>query len=349
MVPLGPRPIPRIAGTVALVLGVTLPAGVPAAAAAAPSRFVVGSRLGFPEWVSGPLHELEAPGLSPTGFWVALLAAFLVYLVVLEAARRQALPVKWVVAAIALAHVAVLLGPLTSTDPFGYLGYARLAAVHGLDPYTHGEGSLVGDPVSRWLLWHEDPSPYGPLWTLISMGVVPLGIAGGAWAFKTIAVLSSLALIGLVARAARLLGRDPVYAVAFLGLHPLMLLYPLGRRHHDALAVCGSVGTLVLLRERRDAWAGAAAAAPVAIKAVAAPPLLLFAPFVRRPGRLALGAVVTAVLIVAAAWLAIGAGILKSPSATLAQQDKASAYSIMRVFGDFAGIDVRTLGDVVAV
>src|SRR3954451_17853807 len=284
MVPLGPRPIPRIAGTVALVLGVALPAGVLAAAAAAPSRFVVGSRLGFPEWLSGPLHELEAAGL-------------------------RALPVKWVVAAIDLAHVAVLLGPLTSTDPFGYLGYARLAAVHGLDPYTHGAGSLVGDPVSRWLLWHEDPSPYGPLWTLISMGVVPLGIAGGAWAFKTIAVLSSLALIGLVARAARLLGRDPVYAVAFLGLNPLMLLYALGGGHNDALVFCGIVGTLVLVLERRDAWAGAAAAAPVAIKAVAAPPLLLFAPFGRRYGRITLGALVAGALIVAAAWLAIGTGV----------------------------------------
>ena len=45
-------------------------------------------------------------------------------------------------------HVMLLLSPpLQLTDLFNYIGYARLGALHGLNPYTHVIGAEIHDPV----------------------------------------------------------------------------------------------------------------------------------------------------------------------------------------------------------
>jgi hypothetical protein len=155
--------------------------------------------------------------------------------------------------------------------------------------------------------------------------------------------------VALVARAARTLGRDPVMAAAFAGLNPLVLLYTVAGGHNDGLMLLGIVGALVLVLERRDAAAGAAAAAAVAIKAVAVAPLLLLMPLAGRLRRVGLGAIVAGVLIALAAFLALGPSVLGAPAATLAQQDKMSAYSVMRTTGEWVGYtDGETLKQIAA-
>ena len=87
----------------------------------------------------------------------------------------------------------MLLGPpLISQDVFGYLSFARMGALHGLDPYTHVAAEAPTDPVFRFVGWPFLHSPYGPLFTLASYATAPLGLAGGLWAFKAVAVASSL-------------------------------------------------------------------------------------------------------------------------------------------------------------
>src|SRR5947207_14437414 len=105
------------------------------------------------------------------------------YLAVLIVARR--LPWRALALAILAAHVALLLGPpLLSQDVFGYLGYARLGALHGLDPYTHLTAEAPGDAVFPFVGWPFKHSPYGPLFTLASYATAPPGVAGRPWAFK---------------------------------------------------------------------------------------------------------------------------------------------------------------------
>ncbi len=71
--------------------------------------------------------------------------------------------------AIVLAHLILLLGPpLISQDVFGYLSFARLGALHGLDPYTHFAAEAAADPIFRFIGWPFEHSPYGPLFTLAS-------------------------------------------------------------------------------------------------------------------------------------------------------------------------------------
>ena len=111
------------------------------------------------------------------------------------------------VAAIVAAHVILLLGPpLISQDVFGYLGFARLGALHGLDPYTHVAAEAPADAVFPFVGWPFQHSPYGPLFTLASYATAPLGVAGGLWAFKAVAVACEPRRDGAVGRAAGALG-----------------------------------------------------------------------------------------------------------------------------------------------
>ena len=51
---------------------------------------------------------------------------------------------------------------------FGYLAFARMGALHGLDPYTHFPAEASADPVFAFIGWPFQHSPYGPLFTLAS-------------------------------------------------------------------------------------------------------------------------------------------------------------------------------------
>ena len=167
------------------------------------------------------------------------------YVLVLCAAR--ALPARALVAAIVAAHVILLLGPpLISQDVFGYLSFARLGALHGLDPYTHVAAEAPTDAVFRFVGWPFLHSPYGPLFTLASYATAPLGLAGGLWALKAVAVASSLGAVALVARAARRLGHSPLWAAAFVGLNPVLLVLAVGGAHNDTLILLSLAAALAL-------------------------------------------------------------------------------------------------------
>jgi alpha-1,6-mannosyltransferase len=204
-----------------------------AGVATAPSRYVPGRSGGWPSWMAGPLEGLGV-GLTKGSFQTLMLIMCASYLLVLLGART--LPMRALVAAIVAAHVILLLGPpLISQDVFGYLGFARLGALHGLDPYTHVAAEAPTDPVFGFVGWPFLHSPYGPLFTLASYATAPLGLAGGLWAFKAVAVASSLGAVALIARAAGRLGHSPGWAAAFVGLNPVLLELAVGGAHNDTL------------------------------------------------------------------------------------------------------------------
>ncbi len=114
--------------------------------------------------------------------------------------------------------------PLALTDIFNYINYGRMEVVHNLNPYTtipvlepHNDPSYAPSN------WHQLLSPYGPLFTLITFVVVPLGVAMSFWRLKGLLMLTSLGIVFLVWRSARLVGRDPVAAIVFVGLNPIVL------------------------------------------------------------------------------------------------------------------------------
>jgi alpha-1,6-mannosyltransferase len=229
-----------------------------AGAASAPSRYVPARAGGWPGWLAGPLRGLGV-GLDATSFQTLTLTMCAGYAAALLGAR--ALPKRALWGTIVAAHAALLLGPpLLSQDVFGYLGFARLGVLHGLDPYTHVAFQAPTDPVFPFIGWPFQHSPYGPLFTLASYALAPLGLAGGLWTLKALAVAASLAGVALTARAAAARGGSARWAAAFVGLNPVLLELAVGGAHNDTLVLAPIAAALALTagtapRWRAGAWA----------------------------------------------------------------------------------------------
>jgi alpha-1,6-mannosyltransferase len=270
-----------------------------AGAASEPTQYVPARSGGWPGWLAGPLESLHV-GITSSSFQTLTLIMAAGYVAVLLTVRTLSARMLWVT--ILAAHLALLLGPpLLSQDVFGYLDFARLGALHGLDPYTHVAAQVPTDPAYLFVGWPFQHSPYGPLFTLASYAIAPLGLAGGLWALKALAVASSLAAIALIARAAgaeegrsappsagasatsarksRGLwiipeGNSSRFAAAFVGLNPVLLELAVGGAHNDTLLLLALGATLLLTAGAGRAGlhfrAGAATlVAGVAIKATA--------------------------------------------------------------------------------
>jgi hypothetical protein len=194
---------------------------------------------------------------------------YVAYLVALRYAGR--LQARWVIYALLAVHVIfVLAPPLALTDVFNYINYGRMEIVHHLNPYTTIPISEPhSDPSFAISNWHQLLSPYGPLFTLLTFAVVPLGVAGSFWALKCVLALASLATIFLVWRCARLLGRDPVAAIVLVGLNPIVLVWGLGGDHNDFLTMFLIVLAFYLLLRFRAAARPGTPGAPEAQGAVA--------------------------------------------------------------------------------
>jgi hypothetical protein len=195
----------------------------------------------YPSWIAGPLGSATSWALTVGSHTervtlTATVAAMLVaYLVVIFSSRR--LRIGYVVATIVVLHLIFFLSPpLTLTDVFNYLNYGRMEAVHHLNPYTTIPAlEPHSDPTFGISNWHGLLDPYGPLFTLFAMALVPLGLAASFWAMKAALMVASLATVYLVYRCATLLGRNPVAAVAIVGMNPIVLVWGLGGDHNDFL------------------------------------------------------------------------------------------------------------------
>jgi hypothetical protein len=211
----------------------------------------------FPHWMTGPLGGL-LPGLTRSSvklkylFSAAIVAMYVSYVVGLAYVPR--LRSRWAIATVLAVHFIFFLAPpLALTDIFNYVNYGRMEAVHNLNPYTtipilepHS------DPSYDLSNWHQLLSPYGPLFTIFTFVVVPLGVAASFWVLKGCLALASLGTIWLVWKCAKLLGRDPVKAIVLVGLNPIVLVWGLGGDHNDFLMVFLVVlGFYLLLRARQ--------------------------------------------------------------------------------------------------
>jgi hypothetical protein len=211
----------------------------------------------FPHWMTGPLGGL-LPWMTRSTvtlkylFSGAIVAMYVSYVAALAYVPR--LRERWAIATVVAVHVVFFLSPpLALTDIFNYVNYGRMEIVHHLNPYTtipilepHN------DPSYDLSNWHQLLSPYGPLFTMLTFAVVPLGVAATFWVLKGVLALAGLATLLLVWKCARLLGRDPVKAIVLVGLNPIVLVWGLGGDHNDFIMVFLVVlGFYLLLRARQ--------------------------------------------------------------------------------------------------
>ncbi|MGO9884319.1 MAG: glycosyltransferase family 87 protein [Solirubrobacteraceae bacterium] len=296
----------RVAGRIAIGTLIVATLVVVVAAASGPSVLVPRSSDFFPAWEAGPLHVLvprliDNPKTVGLAFSAVLVVMIVAYLVAVAAVR--ALSMRVVVGAIVALHVILLLSPpLQLNDVFNYLGYARLGGLHELNPYTHVIKQEFFDPIYGFTTWHNLRSPYGSLFTALTYPLAFVSIPLAYWCLKLSAVLLSLGFLALVWQCARQLGRDPRYALVFVALNPIYLIYAIGGFHNDFMMLVPSMAAISFLLARRDRLSGAALVLAIAVKftAVLLAPFLLVALATRqRRLRFVVGAALAAVPMIA--------------------------------------------------
>lgn len=220
----------------------------------------------FPHWLAGPLGGLwpQFPRGTTTiknVFTAALVVMYASYLVGIRHVPK--LDRRFAIGAILAVQLIFFLSPpLTQTDVFNYIDYARMEVVHHLNPYTTIPVIAPhSDPAYALSNWHELMSPYGPLFTIMMFAIVPFGVAVSFWLVKGLLAIASLTGLLLVWKCAKLLGRDPVKALVFAGLNPIVLLWGLGGDHNDFVMVLFLLlASYLLLRSRAPGEEGDAVA-----------------------------------------------------------------------------------------
>jgi alpha-1,6-mannosyltransferase len=172
------------------------------------------------------------------------------------------------------------LPPLLSHDVYSYIDYARLGALHGVDPYVRSPTAAPTDPAFTHVTWPQTTSAYGPLFTLATYPLAWLPVGAAVYVLKAISAIAVLVIAVLVARLAPARGIDPLRAAAFVALNPLVLVHVVGGPHNDALAILLMTLGIAGVLSAREASAGVALVGAIAVKAsaaVAAPFALLSA------------------------------------------------------------------------
>jgi alpha-1,6-mannosyltransferase len=324
--------------TLALIslAGLTLCAWVIVTGAAyRPTRLVPARQGGFPEWLRGPLGDLG--GLLPYRDFAGWMVAMLV-LWVLALLTVPALKARWAVGFVVVLHLLFFLGPpLISADVFGYIDWARMGALHDLNPYATDSGAVVTDAVYRYVGWDNFTSPYGPLFTLFTYALVPLGVPGALWALKLAVVVASLGCAALAWACARALGRDGRLGLVVYGLNPAVLVYAVGGAHNDVLMMLGVLTGVWLVLRRREQAGAVAVSLAVAIKASAGlmVPFLILGARGRLPTLAAALATGAAVLAVALAFF--GTHALDFVNVLGTQQGLDSGTSVIAQLGALLG------------
>ncbi len=233
-------------------------------------------------------------------FLIGLLVFTAAYAGLLAYARH--ISARVAIAVVAAVNVIIFIAPvLISTDVFSYIAYARMAVMHGINPYTHGPAAIQQDPIFNYVGtdWLKATTAYGPIYTLLSYPIAPLGLIASVWGMKVEALAGSAAAMALTWRCAKQRGMDPVVALIAVGANPLWVLYGFGGDHNDLIMIAFMMGAVTLTLAGSDLKAGATLAVDMFVKATAVvmlPFMVIGRRRVSQIAGLAIGAAVCAAL-----------------------------------------------------
>jgi alpha-1,6-mannosyltransferase len=163
--------------------------------------------------------------------------------------------------------------PLFSKDVYSYLAQGQLA-LRGFDPYAVGPAALpspLSDNVS-WV-WQNTPAPYGPLFMLLSKGVVGVtdaSVIGGVVVMRLVLAGGLVLLCWSLPGLARHLGGRAATALWLTAANPLLLVHLVGGAHNDLLMVGLLAAGVLLVLDRRHVPGIALVTLAFSVKATAA-------------------------------------------------------------------------------
>ncbi|MDP9472019.1 MAG: hypothetical protein M3Q71_15365, partial [Chloroflexota bacterium] len=245
--------------------------------------------------------------------WSCVTLLWVIYLWTVWRVRNRRISTRVVACGgVALAVLAFSVPPVFSTDSFSYAMFGRLAAVYDANPYqTTPASTAPADPLMTYVYWRDIPSPYGPLWTLLSQftaadkHATPLELA---LRFKLIGLCATLLNGWLIYRLVRYRWPDrAAWAYLAFAWNPLVLVEGIVAAHNDALILTVVlIGAHLLYRARSElaiaalTVSGLIKYSTVPIAGIAALRLLLRTPLPHRLPTVARLAATSSVLVVAA-------------------------------------------------
>jgi len=270
-----------IAGSIASVALVAIVASVPRS----PFQPVLPDSAGPSgpfRWLAGltGLDALHGSALVVASVLTVALAAAAFLAVLREAWRGTVSPGTVIGLAVAY-HVVVLFLPLLfSRDVYSYAYYGRIAAVYHANPYVATPSDFPSDPFALYVgpRWVGTPAVYGPLFTLLSSGVARMfeSVTALIAAFRVIAIVASLTTMAIVHHLVRRVRPErEAFAVAIIGLNPVVVFQSVASGHNDLLVALSIAGALALVFAGKDLPATAVLSLGAMVKATAAVPLLL--------------------------------------------------------------------------
>jgi hypothetical protein len=304
--------------------------------AAAGPELVPGARNGDPGWLRGLYGE--GLGIGGDSYLALERLALALYVIVLLCAAAMAPRLLWA-GAIACVLAFTLAPPLLSLDVFSYASYARLEALHGLNPYEQPPAAVPGDEAVAFVQDFRDAtSSYGPLFTIATTPLAEVGLPGFVWTLKAITGAAVLAAAWICSRLAASRGLDPRPAAALVALNPLVLVHVVGGGHNDALLALATIAGVAGVLAGRELLGGAGLVAAAGVKVAGALPLPFALVEGRGRPRLVAGIGAAAALLVALALAAYGGAVDSALSVASTNQDLASRASLPSTLSDALGI-----------
>jgi hypothetical protein len=222
------------------------------AAAVSIARDLVTGTLSLDERNLALVHRIWPFAL----FGIASGAAGHLYLRALRAPREIGRS-RLLAGAVAIHLLAAPALPLTSSDLFSQLSYARLDHL-GRNPYTSSPADLGGDEPLRALVsptWIHAPSVYGPVTALAGKAIGPVAdLAGALAAFKLemlgAALLSIVLAWGFCRTCLPPAVRDAAFV--FFAWNPLFAWEVSAQAHTEGLLLAALVGFVWAARRERE-------------------------------------------------------------------------------------------------
>ena len=159
-----------------------------------------------PQMITPSVLGTYTKGLQPSDgeSWIEIgvFAALLIGILVLYLQALRHLPTRisrrYLIVSVLLLGITFVLVPIvTSQDIYSYIIYARMSVIYHLNPLTSSPMAVFEDPAYMHLYWVDQPSAYGPVWTIITS---TLQWVTGAFGTENIApMILALRLLGLTA------------------------------------------------------------------------------------------------------------------------------------------------------
>lgn len=196
---------------------------------------------------------------------------FLLYATTLRLTRERT-KFPWALVAV-IALVLALAYPMLSHDVFKYLFSAKIIAFYHANPYLATPDSFVGDTWLRFMRWVHTTTPYGPVFTGLTVPYYYLGIGK----FIPMLYLFKLDQVAWYLLSIYLLGKiGNVRSQLYFALNPLILMEWLVNSHNDAPMISLLLLSLYLYLRQQKVWSLLALTLSSGIKYVT----VFFLPFI---------------------------------------------------------------------